>query len=105
MAGAGRGGGPRPAHRASPRETGCAPVGGDVGNALRESAPRLIHVHASDNHGDEDDHLVPGRGGIPWKEVYALLREIGFPGPFTGELRDTTGGDDPHDRSFAALAW
>jgi len=84
-------------------DLGHAHIEGDVGNAIRESAPRLIHVHASDNHGDEDDHLVPGRGGIPWKEVYALLREIGFPGPFTVELRDTTGGDDPHDRSFEEI--
>ena len=84
-------------------DLGHAHIEGDVGNAIRESAPRLIHVHASDNHGDRDDHLVPGRGGIPWKEVYALLREIGFPGPFTVELRDTTGGDDPHDRSFEEI--
>ena len=84
-------------------DLGHAHIEGDVGNALRESAPRLIHVHASDNHGDRDDHLVPGRGGIPWKEVFAQLREIGFPGPFTVELRDTTGGDDPHDRSFEEI--
>jgi sugar phosphate isomerase/epimerase len=84
-------------------DLGHAHIGGDVGNAIRESAPRLIHVHASDNHGDRDDHLVPGRGGIPWKEVFAQLREIGFPGPFTVELRDTTRGDDPHDRSFEEI--
>ena len=68
--------------------------------AVRAAGPRLIHVHASDNHAAHDDHLVPGRGSIPWKPVAAALREVGFPGAFTVELRDYTRGDDPPYRDF-----
>ncbi|HEU5360170.1 MAG TPA: sugar phosphate isomerase/epimerase family protein [Candidatus Deferrimicrobiaceae bacterium] len=84
-------------------DLGHAHIGGDVKRAIRDSAPRLTHVHASDNHGDRDDHLVPGRGTIPWKEVFAELEAIGFPGPFIVELRDYTRGDDPPYRSFGEM--
>ncbi|NNG47418.1 MAG: sugar phosphate isomerase/epimerase, partial [Deltaproteobacteria bacterium] len=82
---------------------GHANIEDGVQKAIRESAPRLIHVHASDNHGQKDDHLVPGRGTIAWSEVFAGLREIGFPGPFTVELRDYTRGDDPRYGSFEEI--
>lgn len=81
-------------------DLGHANIEGGVRNAIRESAPRLIHVHASDNRGDRDDHLVPGRGAISWADVFSGLREIAFPGPFTVELRDHTRGEDPLYRSF-----
>jgi sugar phosphate isomerase/epimerase len=69
-------------------------------NAVRAAGRRLIHVHASDNHSAEDDHLVPGKGSIPWSRVIGALREVGFTGPFTVELRDYTRGEDPPYRSF-----
>jgi len=84
-------------------DLGHANIEGGVQKAIRESAPRLIHVHASDNHGERDDHLVPGRGSIDWKEVFAGLRAIGFTGPFTVELRDDTRGDDPRYGSFEEI--
>ncbi len=64
-------------------------------SAVRAAGPRLIHVHASDNHGEKDEHLVPGKGTIPWDGVTKALREIGFDGPFTVELRDYTRGETP----------
>ncbi len=84
-------------------DLGHANIEGDVLNAIRESAPRLIHVHASDNDGERDDHLVPGHGMIPWQEVFAALREIAFSGAFTVELRDPTRGDDPDHRRFEEI--
>jgi len=69
-------------------------------NAVRAAGRRLIHVHASDNHGAEDDHLVPGKGSIPWSRVIGALREVGFQGPFTVELRDFTRGENPSYRGF-----
>lgn len=84
-------------------DLGHANIEGSVQNAIRDSASRLIHVHASDNHGDRDDHLVPGRGTIAWGEVFAKLSEIGYPGQFTVELRDHTRGDDPPYRSFEEI--
>jgi sugar phosphate isomerase/epimerase len=52
---------------------------------------RIVHVHASDNHGQYDDHLVPGEGTVDWAEVAATLRAIGFGGWVMLELRCPTG--------------
>jgi sugar phosphate isomerase/epimerase len=57
-------------------------------------------VHASDNRGEKDEHLVPGKGTIPWNGVATALREIGFDGPFTVELRDYTRGENPTYKDF-----
>jgi sugar phosphate isomerase/epimerase len=48
---------------------------------------RLIHVHASDNHGQFDDHLPPGEGIIDWREVMGSLDDAGFMGWMMLELR------------------
>jgi sugar phosphate isomerase/epimerase len=48
---------------------------------------RVVHIHASDNHGQYDDHLVPGAGIIDWAEIAATLRAIGFGGWVMLELR------------------
>jgi len=72
-------------------------------NAVRAAGRRLIHVHASDNHAAQDDHLVPGKGSVPWRRVVAALLEVGFPGPFTVELRDYTRGDDPPYPGFEEM--
>jgi sugar phosphate isomerase/epimerase len=69
-------------------------------SAVRAAGPRLIHVHASDNRGEKDEHLVPGKGTIPWDGVTAALRETGFDGPFTVELRDYTRGEAPAYKDF-----
>ncbi len=83
-------------------DLGHAHIAEDVRTAIRTAAPRLIHVHASDNGGDRDDHLVPGRGTIPWPEAFAELRAAGFPGPFTVELRDEGRGDIHSARKILA---
>ncbi len=84
-------------------DLGHANIQENVLNAIRATSDRLIHVHASDNHADRDEHLVPGRGSILWEEVFDALREVGFDGPFTVELRDYTRGDDPPYRSFEEI--
>jgi sugar phosphate isomerase/epimerase len=48
---------------------------------------RLVHVHASDNHGHYDDHLPPGEGTIDWRTVLASLRDAEFAGWVMLELR------------------
>ena len=81
-------------------DLGHANIEGEVLSAIRTASPRLVHIHASDNLSGRDDHLVPGRGSIPWKPVFAALSEIGFGGAFTVELRDYTRGEDPLYNSF-----
>jgi sugar phosphate isomerase/epimerase len=63
---------------------------------------RLVHIHASDNHGQYDDHLVPGAGTIDWPEIAATLRAMGFGGWVMLELRCPEG--DPQDYFRTALA-
>lgn len=71
-------------------DLGHAHIQENVLNAIRLCGHRLIHIHAHDNHAIKDDHLVPGRGSVPWERAIAALRETGFDGPFTVELRDYT---------------
>ena len=74
-----------------------------VQGAIRNAGNRLIHIHASDNHGEKDDHLIPGEGNIHWKMVMQELRKADFQGAFTLELRDYTRGDNPAYESFDRL--
>jgi sugar phosphate isomerase/epimerase len=55
---------------------------------------RIVHIHASDNHGQYDDHLVPGEGTVDWTEIVSTLRTIRFDGWVMLELR-CPGGDAP----------
>ena len=81
-------------------DLGHANIQENARNAVLAAGRRLIHVHASDNHAAEDDHLVPGKGSIPWNHVIGALREVEFRGPFTVELRDYTRGEAPPYGSF-----
>jgi sugar phosphate isomerase/epimerase len=84
-------------------DLGHAHMQGDVLRAIRDTARRLIHIHAHDNRGDRDNHLIPGRGTIPWKRVFAALNDAAFPGPFSIELSDRTQGDDAPYGSFEEM--
>ncbi len=84
-------------------DLGHAHIQETVQRAVRAAGGRLIHVHASDNLGEKDDHFVPGRGSIAWDQAIAVLREVGFEGAFTIELRDYTRGDEPLYRDFGQM--
>lgn len=84
-------------------DLGHAHIQETVTGALKAAGRRLIHVHASDNQGEKDEHLVPGKGTIPWDRAIAALREAGFQGAFTIELRDSTRGDAPLYRDFGQM--
>lgn len=51
------------------------------------SQSRLRHIHASDNHGQYDEHLPPGDGTIDWRIVRESLRAVNFQGWVMLELR------------------
>lgn len=46
---------------------------------------RLFELHVHDNDGSWDDHLVPGRGKIPFPEIFAFLRKEGLSPAITYE--------------------
>jgi D-psicose/D-tagatose/L-ribulose 3-epimerase len=51
-----------------------------IGDAIRAAGPRLRHLHTCEN-----DRGAPGSGHVPWNEVAAACRDIGFDGPFVIE--------------------
>jgi D-psicose/D-tagatose/L-ribulose 3-epimerase len=47
-----------------------------IGDAIRAAGPRMRHFHACEN-----DRGAPGSGHVPWEEVAAALRDVGYDGP------------------------
>jgi sugar phosphate isomerase/epimerase len=45
---------------------------------LRTFADRIVHIHASDNMGETDQHLGIGYGKINWQRFAETLREIAY---------------------------
>ncbi|MBI4152045.1 hypothetical protein HY496_03670 [Candidatus Woesearchaeota archaeon] len=53
------------------------------------------HVHIDDNYGYHDDHLAPGEGNTPIREMVKILRDSGY----KGELIVEPGADFANDVS------
>lgn len=71
------------------RETGLNDIGIvlDVGHAnleaqteafLRQMPDKIVHIHASDNMGENDQHLGIGHGKIDWQHFAKILHEIAY---------------------------
>ena len=67
-------------------DTGHRNIVGDPVEALRTIGEHLITLHLHDNHGEQDEHLLPGRGTVDWNGVVGALDEIEYPGVFMYEL-------------------
>ena len=70
----------------------------DVGHAnttsqlekyVRDMGKRIAHVHLHDNRGEDDEHLVIGKGTIDW----AFLKESLDMGSLTGVIEANTLSD------------
>lgn len=48
----------------------------------------IIHVHAHDNNGYDDEHLKIGEGNINFIEVLEKLKEIGYDGVISIENKN-----------------
>jgi len=57
-----------------------ANIMGEIGAFLERFGDRIVHVHVSDNLGDQDTHLPIGRGVINWRETIGALKKLGFNG-------------------------
>jgi sugar phosphate isomerase/epimerase len=53
------------------------------------------NIHLSDNYGYQDDHLAPGQGNTPVKEMVMIFKKHGYDGPMTVE----PGADATTDQS------
>ena len=65
---------------------GHAHMDGDVVDAIETVSEHLIATHVHDNHGRNDDHLVPFDGSIDWPSVLTTVQKVGFDGTLLFEL-------------------
>lgn len=86
-------------------DTGHAWVTGeDPAECVRRLGPLLACVHIHDNHGQRDEHLWPGEGGIDWNAFAESLKENGFAGVFSLETGVTGEYKSEVDRKAAEKA-
>lgn len=52
---------------------------------LRRFAGRVVHIHAHDNNGRDDQHLPPGAGTVNWSDTIRALKDTGYDGTITIE--------------------
>jgi sugar phosphate isomerase/epimerase len=71
---------------------GHAHLMGDVADAIETVAEHVIATHVHDNHGRDDEHLVPYLGSIDWDLALVTMQKIGFEGTYLMEL---AGGSSP----------
>lgn len=55
-------------------------------DAVRLLRNYIKHIHMDDNHGYNDDHLIPGEGNINFEKVILDLKKINYKGFLTVEL-------------------
>jgi sugar phosphate isomerase/epimerase len=65
---------------------GHAHLMGEVADAIETAAEHLIATHVHDNHGRDDEHLVPYRGSIDWDLALVTMQKIGYEGTYLMEL-------------------
>lgn len=65
---------------------GHAHMDGDVVDAVETVAEHLTTTHVHDNHGRQDDHLVPLDGTIDWPAALTALQKVGYDGTLMFEI-------------------
>lgn len=68
------------------RKMGRKATGRTIADVIRDLKGYLVHIHVHDNHGEHDEHLLPGEGEIDFKPAADALREIGYRGIVIVEL-------------------
>ncbi len=61
-------------------DTGHANLSGEINGFLKAFPNKLVHIHAHDNCGQNDQHLGIGRGNINWKSFAELFTKTSFDG-------------------------
>ena len=75
---------------------------GDVADAVETVAEHIITTHVHDNHGRDDEHLVPYRGSIDWDQALVTMQKIGYEGTYLMELAATGAASQPFSRTRGA---
>lgn len=69
---------------------GHAFLGGDLADAIEVASEHLVATHVHDNHGRDDEHLVPYQGSINWDAALMSMQKIGYDGTYLMELANTS---------------
>ncbi len=77
----------------------------DQKKALKAIGSRLKLLYLHDNHGAEDEHLLPFEGTVDWNELMTNLQSIGYTGALTVAARRTEEEAESAfiEKSFAAV--
>lgn len=59
----------------------------------RITGHRIATLHISDYDREDERHWIPGDGVIPWKELFDVLKEKGYPGIYMYEAIKTKAGE------------
>ncbi len=59
-------------------DVGHANINGQIELFIKTFPNKIVHIHAHDNHGKEDEHLGVGRGTVDWGSFAKLLRQIAY---------------------------
>jgi len=76
-------------------------TGVEAGFDLMRDLVATTHLH--DNHGDNDEHLLPYEGSIDWDSALATLASAPEPLPFVLELKEQATGAPALDQIRAAF--
>lgn len=68
-------------------DIGHANINEDSALAIENCGDRLMHIHASDNTGVNDAHLLPMEGKVDWGRVMNALKKADYDGYFVFETR------------------
>ena len=60
-------------------------VGEDPDSAIRNLKDRLFHIHLTDNHGEQDEQLIPGEGRFDFQTLISALKSVQYEGFLTAE--------------------
>ena len=61
-------------------DIGHSHIRGETEEYLRRFGHKIVHIHAHDNNGRQDQHAAIGAGNVDWEGVAALLRKRHFDG-------------------------
>jgi sugar phosphate isomerase/epimerase len=59
-------------------DIGHANLNGQIELFLEAFHDKIVHIHAHDNCGKDDEHLGVGYGTVNWKKIAALLKRINY---------------------------
>lgn len=85
-------------------DLGHARLEGDVVDAIETVSEHVALVHAHDNRGRHDDHLVPFDGAIDWPAALTSLQKVGYDGTLVLEVAAQGSTKDTLARARTARA-